>query len=142
MLKQARRPLFRNVLSATQWKKVKNTRLVQISGASLAEKQEKHQDFLIQRQTKTKDRRFNDEIDKLTGYKTKSLLCMPIRSSDGEIIGVAQAINKIPEGAPFTEDDEKSWDAANLSLVAEGLAVFQELVTDDAALPTGVEDGA
>nr|XP_019594885.1 PREDICTED: dual 3',5'-cyclic-AMP and -GMP phosphodiesterase 11A isoform X2 [Rhinolophus sinicus] len=53
------------------------------------------------------DRRFNDEIDKLTGYKTKSLLCMPIRSSDGEIIGVAQAINKIPEGAPFTEDDEK-----------------------------------
>uniref|UniRef100_A0A2I3FT05 Phosphodiesterase n=1 Tax=Nomascus leucogenys TaxID=61853 RepID=A0A2I3FT05_NOMLE len=53
------------------------------------------------------DRRFNDEIDKLTGYKTKSLLCMPIRNSDGEIIGVAQAINKIPEGAPFTEDDEK-----------------------------------
>uniref|UniRef100_H0X8J2 Phosphodiesterase n=1 Tax=Otolemur garnettii TaxID=30611 RepID=H0X8J2_OTOGA len=53
------------------------------------------------------DRRFNDEIDKLTGYKTKSLLCMPIRSSDGEIIGVAQAINKIPEGAPFTDDDEK-----------------------------------
>uniref|UniRef100_A0ABK0L533 Phosphodiesterase n=1 Tax=Rattus norvegicus TaxID=10116 RepID=A0ABK0L533_RAT len=53
------------------------------------------------------DRRFNDEIDKLTGYKTKSLLCMPIRNSDGEIIGVAQAINKVPEGAPFTEDDEK-----------------------------------
>ncbi|XP_074159120.1 dual 3',5'-cyclic-AMP and -GMP phosphodiesterase 11A [Sminthopsis crassicaudata] len=54
-----------------------------------------------------KDRRFNDEIDKLTGYKTKSLLCMPIRNSDGEIIGVAQAINKTPEGVPFTDDDEK-----------------------------------
>ncbi|XP_060635617.2 dual 3',5'-cyclic-AMP and -GMP phosphodiesterase 11A [Anolis sagrei] len=53
------------------------------------------------------DRRFNDEIDKLTGYKTKSLLCMPIRNSDGEIIGVAQAINKTPGGAPFTDDDEK-----------------------------------
>uniref|UniRef100_A0A803KA05 Phosphodiesterase n=1 Tax=Xenopus tropicalis TaxID=8364 RepID=A0A803KA05_XENTR len=53
------------------------------------------------------DRRFSDEIDKLTGYKTKSLLCMPIRSSDGEIIGVAQAINKTPGGAPFIEDDEK-----------------------------------
>ncbi|XP_030066193.1 dual 3',5'-cyclic-AMP and -GMP phosphodiesterase 11A [Microcaecilia unicolor] len=53
------------------------------------------------------DRRFSDEIDKLTGYKTKSLLCMPIRSSDGEVIGVAQAINKTPGGAPFTEDDEK-----------------------------------
>ncbi|XP_026503380.1 dual 3',5'-cyclic-AMP and -GMP phosphodiesterase 11A isoform X1 [Terrapene carolina triunguis] len=54
------------------------------------------------------DRRFNDEIDKLTGYKTKSLLCMPIRNNDGEIIGVAQAINKTPGGAPFTDDDEKA----------------------------------
>ncbi|XP_050824969.1 dual 3',5'-cyclic-AMP and -GMP phosphodiesterase 11A isoform X1 [Gopherus flavomarginatus] len=53
------------------------------------------------------DRRFNDEIDKLTGYKTKSLLCMPIRNNDGEIIGVAQAINKTPGGAPFIDDDEK-----------------------------------
>ncbi|XP_053265941.1 dual 3',5'-cyclic-AMP and -GMP phosphodiesterase 11A isoform X1 [Podarcis raffonei] len=53
------------------------------------------------------DRRFNDEIDKLTGYKTKSLLCMPIRNSEGEILGVAQAINKTPGGAPFTDDDEK-----------------------------------
>ncbi|XP_029102986.1 dual 3',5'-cyclic-AMP and -GMP phosphodiesterase 11A isoform X2 [Scleropages formosus] len=53
------------------------------------------------------DRRFSDEIDKLTGYKTKSLLCMPIRNSDGEIIGVAQAINKNPGGALFTDDDEK-----------------------------------
>ncbi|KAJ8012731.1 hypothetical protein DPEC_G00045930 [Dallia pectoralis] len=53
------------------------------------------------------DRRFSDEIDKLTGYKTKSLLCMPIHNSDGEIIGVAQAINRSPGGALFTEDDEK-----------------------------------
>ncbi|XP_071004601.1 dual 3',5'-cyclic-AMP and -GMP phosphodiesterase 11A [Oncorhynchus clarkii lewisi] len=53
------------------------------------------------------DRRFSDEIDKLSGYKTKSLLCMPIHNSDGEIIGVAQAINKSPGGSLFTEDDEK-----------------------------------
>lgn len=32
---------------------------------------------------------------------------MPIQNSDGEIIGVAQGINKTPGGAPFTEDDEK-----------------------------------
>ncbi|XP_051871895.1 dual 3',5'-cyclic-AMP and -GMP phosphodiesterase 11A-like isoform X3 [Pristis pectinata] len=53
------------------------------------------------------DHRFNDEIDKLAGYKTKSILCMPIQNCDGEIIGVAQAINKNPSGVPFTEDDEK-----------------------------------
>ncbi|XP_039195288.1 dual 3',5'-cyclic-AMP and -GMP phosphodiesterase 11A isoform X3 [Crotalus tigris] len=53
------------------------------------------------------DHRFNDKIDKLTGYKTKSLLCMPIRNSEGEITGVAQVINKTPGGIPFTDDDEK-----------------------------------
>lgn len=54
MLKQTKRSLFKNVLSATQWKKVENTRLVQISGVFLDEKQDKHQDFLIQMLTKTK----------------------------------------------------------------------------------------
>ncbi|XP_033984778.1 dual 3',5'-cyclic-AMP and -GMP phosphodiesterase 11A [Trematomus bernacchii] len=53
------------------------------------------------------DRRFSDEIDKLTGYKTRSLLCMPICNSDGDIIGVAQAINKTSIGELFNEDDEK-----------------------------------
>ncbi|KAK3551315.1 hypothetical protein QTP70_013919 [Hemibagrus guttatus] len=53
------------------------------------------------------DHRFSDEIDKLTGYKTQSILCMAICNSDGEVIGVVQAINKKPGGTPFTEDDEK-----------------------------------
>ncbi|KAG9276676.1 dual 3',5'-cyclic-AMP and -GMP phosphodiesterase 11A-like [Astyanax mexicanus] len=53
------------------------------------------------------DHRFSDEIDKLTGYKTQSILCMAICNSDGEVIGVVQAINKNPNGTPFTEDDEK-----------------------------------
>ncbi|XP_055067755.2 dual 3',5'-cyclic-AMP and -GMP phosphodiesterase 11A isoform X2 [Misgurnus anguillicaudatus] len=53
------------------------------------------------------DHRFSDEIDKLTGYKTQSILCMAIRNSDGEVIGVVQAINRNPSGTPFTEDDEK-----------------------------------
>ncbi|XP_066538715.1 dual 3',5'-cyclic-AMP and -GMP phosphodiesterase 11A [Hoplias malabaricus] len=53
------------------------------------------------------DHRFSDEIDRLTGYKTQSILCMAIRNSDGEVIGVVQAINKNPGGIPFTENDEK-----------------------------------
>lgn len=32
---------------------------------------------------------------------------MAICNSDGEVIGVVQAINKNPMGTPFTEDDEK-----------------------------------
>ena len=31
------------------------------------------------------DPRFNSEVDKATGYKTHSILCMPIKSHDGEV---------------------------------------------------------
>ncbi|XP_014270796.1 dual 3',5'-cyclic-AMP and -GMP phosphodiesterase 11 isoform X2 [Halyomorpha halys] len=53
-----------------------------------------------------KDERFNQEVDARTGYRTKSLLCMPIKDLHGEVIGVAQVINKEGE-LPFTENDEK-----------------------------------
>lgn len=48
---------------------------------------------------------FNKAVDLETGYRTRSILCMPIRNQSGEIIGAFQAINKI--GAmKFTSDDE------------------------------------
>ncbi|RVE52368.1 hypothetical protein evm_003006 [Chilo suppressalis] len=53
-----------------------------------------------------KDERFNHDIDQQTGYKTRSLLCMPIKDINGEVIGVAQVINKQNDG-PFTANDEK-----------------------------------
>lgn len=53
-----------------------------------------------------KDPRFNREIDMQTGYRTKALLCMPIKDSTGDVIGVAQVINKM-NGESFTETDEK-----------------------------------
>ena len=42
------------------------------------------------------DVRFNADVDRQTGYHTRCLLCMPIRStnSDGPVIGVATLINK------------------------------------------------
>lgn len=40
------------------------------------------------------DARFNCEIDLKTGYKTNAILCMPICNYEGDIIGVAQIINK------------------------------------------------
>lgn len=52
------------------------------------------------------DERFNGEIDSITGYRTKALLCMPIKDSSGDVIGVAQVINKL-NGECFTEADEK-----------------------------------
>jgi cAMP and cAMP-inhibited cGMP 3',5'-cyclic phosphodiesterase 10 len=39
------------------------------------------------------DKRFNSTVDKLTGYRTKTILCMPIFIR-GNIIGVVQMVNK------------------------------------------------
>lgn len=50
------------------------------------------------------DDRFNKEIDAQTGYKTSTILCMPIRNLKYEVIGVFQVINKFDGN--FTDSDE------------------------------------
>ena len=51
------------------------------------------------------DSRFNKEIDMETGYKTKTLLCTPLKNSVGEVFGVLQSINK--NNGMFNSDDEE-----------------------------------
>lgn len=51
------------------------------------------------------DPRFNREIDKKTGYRTKSLLSMPIVNQRGVCIGVVQALNKTTGEGQFTDAD-------------------------------------
>ena len=48
---------------------------------------------------------FNKEIDQQTGYKTKNILCMPIRNLSHQILGVFQVLNKL-DGEFFTQKDE------------------------------------
>jgi adenylate cyclase len=48
---------------------------------------------------------FNQAIDKKTGYRTKAILCMPIKAND-QVIGVIQLINKIDGSNVFSPDDE------------------------------------
>ncbi|KAK0041345.1 cGMP-specific 3 5-cyclic phosphodiesterase isoform X3 [Biomphalaria pfeifferi] len=52
------------------------------------------------------DPRFNQEVDKKTGYRTHSILSMPIVNFEGEVIGVAQIINKISGNHEFSKQDE------------------------------------
>ncbi|KAM3102131.1 GAF domain-containing protein [Phormidesmis sp. 146-12] len=47
------------------------------------------------------------QTDQATGYRTCSLLCMPVHNSDGELIGVTQLVNKQRQG------DYPSYDPAN-----------------------------
>ena len=51
------------------------------------------------------DTRFNQDIDKETGYKTKTILCMPIWNMKHEILGVFQVLNK--KNGTFTKEDEE-----------------------------------
>ena len=51
------------------------------------------------------DVRFNKEIDKLTNYRTRSILCYPLVDNHGECFGVIEAINKMEP--PFNIDDEE-----------------------------------
>ncbi len=53
-----------------------------------------------------KDDRFDKSIDEKTGYITESILCVPIRTVKGDIIGVAQLLNKEEGSIPFTIEDE------------------------------------
>ena len=49
------------------------------------------------------DDRFNRSIDEQTGFTTRNILCVPIKTVKGEIIGVAQTLNK--RNGKFTRHD-------------------------------------
>ena len=57
-----------------------------------------------------KDSRFNPEVDRRTGYKTKTILCMPMRNLRGKIIGVIQVLEQDTR-ARFTAEDEQLLEA-------------------------------
>jgi adenylate cyclase len=49
------------------------------------------------------DSRFDPSTDAQTGYRTRSILCAPLRTKKGKVIGVAQLLNKID--GEFTQED-------------------------------------
>ena len=50
------------------------------------------------------DPRFNQEFDKKTGYRTKSVLALPIINAEDQLTGVIQVLNKKDDGV-FDEQD-------------------------------------
>lgn len=49
------------------------------------------------------DPRFNASVDERTGYRTRNILCVPVRTMAGDIIGVMQSLNK--NDGEFSRDD-------------------------------------
>jgi HD-GYP domain-containing protein (c-di-GMP phosphodiesterase class II) len=77
------------------------------------------------------DPRFDAEIDRQTGYRTQSVLCIPMRNRNGEAIGVLQALNKTDD--VFSKDDQDWLEgltavAANLIEQAQSYAEIERFV--------------
>ena len=51
----------------------------------------------------TQDPRFNPDVDKRTGFKTRAIICLPLKLKD-QTIGVIEVINR-RDGNPFNQDD-------------------------------------
>lgn len=80
------------------------------------------------------DPRFNSEIDNLTGYKTKSMLCMPVIGSKGEVIAALQMINK--RNGPFDKDDEESLEifVPMVSSLLQNRIMLEEIIEERSRL--------
>lgn len=69
-----------------------------------------------------KDTRFAQDLDRITGYQTRTVLAVPLRGRDGRPLGVFEVLNK-SRGA-FTEEDE-----GLLRILATMAATFIENAT-------------
>jgi sigma-B regulation protein RsbU (phosphoserine phosphatase) len=68
------------------------------------------------------DPRFDGSVDRRTGFRTRSILCVPIRNRDGRIVGVLQLLNK-------REGEFGAADLEFLALVSEHVAIGMENAT-------------
>jgi adenylate cyclase len=68
------------------------------------------------------DARFNSKIDEQTGFETRNIVCVPIRTVNGEVIGVAESLNK--RKGTFTKEDMQLL----ASMTTQGTAALQGAV--------------
>jgi adenylate cyclase len=73
------------------------------------------------------DPRFNQSIDQKSGFNTRNILCVPVRTVRGEIIGVAQTLNKRKGG--FTNEDQTLVEAINtqVAIVLQGTMYVERM---------------
>jgi sigma-B regulation protein RsbU (phosphoserine phosphatase) len=91
------------------------------------------------------DPRFDASWDKKSGYRTRQILCAPVRARDGKIVGVFQLLNK-KGAADFDADDEGFLEALSIhaALAVENVrlhraSVEKERQDREIALVQGVQ---
>jgi sigma-B regulation protein RsbU (phosphoserine phosphatase) len=86
------------------------------------------------------DGRFNPEFDRKTGYRTKSILCAPLRNTRGEIIGAIQVLNK--RTGSFGSEDETLLTAlsSHAAVAIENADLYRRLSVLNLSLERKVEE--
>ncbi|MGB9599363.1 MAG: GAF domain-containing protein, partial [Myxococcota bacterium] len=80
------------------------------------------------------DGRFNDSIDKITGFRTRSIICIPLINKSREMIGVLQVLNKL--NGDFDETDLSLLKALGSQIVVaiENNKLYQKLLEKNVEL--------
>jgi putative ABC transport system ATP-binding protein len=71
------------------------------------------------------DPRFNRDVDLRTGFRTRSVLCLPLHDRSGAVFAVTQLLNR-HDGRPFDAADEQRYAdfAASLGVLLETLVAM------------------
>ena len=73
------------------------------------------------------DARFNPDVDRETGYRTRTILCLPMRDKGGEILGVFQVLNR-RDGTFGKEDEELLAAVASQAAIAlQNASLYDDL---------------
>ncbi len=76
------------------------------------------------------DPRFDNSTDRMMGYRTRNILCGPLKNLNGELVGVIQVINK--RDGHFDTKDEALFKAFayQTAIAVENLELYQKLLSD------------
>ena len=86
------------------------------------------------------DGRFTPKVDLESGYRTRSILCAPMRGSQGQVMGVLQLLNK--KAGRFTEGDEALLAslAAPAAVAIENSVLYHSLLDQNRELSRAKRD--
>jgi len=79
------------------------------------------------------DPRFNREVDAKSGFRTRSILCLPIKNRGGRVFAVAQLLNR-RDGKPFEAADEQRFSRfiESIGVILETLESLEQQRVDRA----------
>src|SRR5512138_709147 len=86
------------------------------------------------------DPRFDPSVDKRSGFRTRSVMAVPIRGRDERVLGVIEVLNR--RTGAFGVDDERLLTAvaSQAGVAIENARLFAEATERNAALATARED--